>query len=72
ASRRDLTSNELIYEIRTGKIHDFFHGQEDIEKRTLRMVSETTFIEDPLRVLRTAQFASRLDFCIETATKLMC
>lgn len=36
------------------------------------MVSETTFIEDPLRVLRTAQFASRLDFCIETATKLMC
>ena len=59
-------------EIKTGKIYDFFHGQEDIEKRTLRMVSETTFIEDPLRVLRTAQFASRLDFCIETATKLMC
>ena len=72
ASRRDLTINALMYEIKTGKIYDFFHGQEDIEKRTLRMVSETTFIEDPLRVLRTAQFASRLDFCIETATKLMC
>ena len=41
ASRRDLTINALMYEIKTGK-------------------------------MRTAQFASRLDFCIETATKLMC
>ena len=61
-----------MYEIKTGKIYDFFHGQEDIEKRTLRMVSETTFIEDPLRVLRTAQFASLLISVLRRRLKLMC
>lgn len=72
SSRRDLTINALMYELKTGKIYDFYHGLEDLEKRTLRMVNEKTFKEDPLRVLRTAQFASRLDFYIEPATKLMC
>ena len=69
ASRRDLTINALMYEIKTDKIHDYFHGIEDLNKRTLRMVNEKTFPEDPLRVLRLAQFASRLDFCIEPKTK---
>lgn len=72
ASRRDLTINALMYEIKTDKIHDYFHGIEDLNKRTLRMVNEKTFPEDPLRVLRLAQFASRLDFCIEPKTKKIC
>lgn len=72
ASRRDFTINALMYEVKTGKIYDFFHGIEDINKRTLRMVNEKTFPEDPLRVLRLAQFASRLDFCVEPKTKIVC
>lgn len=72
ASRRDLTINALMYEIKTNKIHDYFHGIEDLNRRTLRMVDEKTFPEDPLRVLRLAQFASRLDFCIEPKTKETC
>ncbi|WP_455682750.1 CCA tRNA nucleotidyltransferase [Thomasclavelia sp.] len=72
ASRRDLTINALMYEIKTNKIHDYFHGIEDLNRRTLRMVDEKTFPEDPLRVLRLAQFASRLDFCIEPKTKEIC
>lgn len=72
ASRRDLTINALMYDIKTGQIYDFYHGQEDLAKRTLRMVSEKSFLEDPLRVLRVAQFAARLDFFVEPETKLMC
>ena len=72
ASRRDLTINALMYEVKTGKLYDYFHGIEDLNKRTLRMVNEKTFSEDPLRVLRLAQFASRLDFCIEPNTKKIC
>lgn len=72
ASRRDLTVNALMYEIKTGKIYDFFHGLDDLNRRTLRIVDKKTFPEDPLRVLRTAQFASRFDFCIDSETKMIC
>ena len=72
ASRRDFTINALMYEVKTGKIYDFYHGLDDLKKRTLRMVNQNTFKEDPLRVLRAAQFASRFDFYIEPQTKLMC
>lgn len=72
ASRRDFTINALMYEVKTGKIYDFYHGLDDLKKRTLRMVNQDTFKEDPLRVLRAAQFASRFDFYIEPQTKLMC
>lgn len=72
AMRRDITINALMYEIKTGKIYDFFHGLDDLNKKTIRMVNEKTFVEDPLRVLRVAQFASRLDFCIDANTKQKC
>lgn len=72
ASRRDFTINALMYEIKTGKIYDFFNGLEDLERRTLRLVDVTTFYEDPLRVLRAAQFASRLEFYIDIETKEQC
>lgn len=54
ALRRDLTVNALMYEIKTGKIYDFYGGIDDLNKRTLRMVDKKTFEEDPLRVLRVA------------------
>ena len=72
SSRRDLTINALMYEVKTGKIYDFYHGLDDLKRRTLKMVDRKTFPEDPLRVLRIAQFASRFDFYIEPETKKIC
>ena len=40
-----------------GNIYDPYNGQIDIKKRILRHVSDA-FIEDPLRVLRVARFAT--------------
>lgn len=55
--RRDLTINAMAMAI-DGKIIDPYNGQQDLDNRTLRHVSEA-FIEDPLRVLRVARFAAR-------------
>mgnify|MGYP003627201467 CR=1 FL=1 len=55
--RRDLTINAMA-QSKEGKLVDPYNGQQDLEKKILRHVSPA-FIEDPLRVLRVARFASR-------------
>ena len=56
--RRDLTINAMAID-EAGALHDPYGGQQDIENKQLRHVSEA-FIEDPLRVLRVARFAAKL------------
>jgi tRNA nucleotidyltransferase (CCA-adding enzyme) len=56
--RRDLTVNAMA-RTATGEIIDPYGGRQDLEAGILRHVSEA-FVEDPLRVLRTARFAARL------------
>lgn len=60
AARRDFTINALMLDPRTGELLDFFGGQADLQQRILRHTSEA-FDEDPLRVLRGMQFASRFE-----------
>lgn len=56
--RRDLTINAMAQDP-SGKIIDPYNGQQDLQDRLLRHVSEA-FTEDPLRVLRVARFAAKL------------
>lgn len=58
ANRRDFTFNALYYDHNKGVIIDPYNGLSDWEKKEIRPVSEA-FKEDPLRVLRGVQFASR-------------
>ncbi|MCB1675231.1 MAG: multifunctional CCA addition/repair protein, partial [Halioglobus sp.] len=55
--RRDLTINAMA-RAPSGAIIDPYGGRGDIEAKILRHVSPA-FVEDPLRVLRTARFAAR-------------
>jgi tRNA nucleotidyltransferase (CCA-adding enzyme) len=55
--RRDLTINAMAQDA-DGTIIDPYGGRADLEQRILRHVSDA-FVEDPLRVLRTARFAAR-------------
>ncbi|HEV8076962.1 MAG TPA: multifunctional CCA tRNA nucleotidyl transferase/2'3'-cyclic phosphodiesterase/2'nucleotidase/phosphatase, partial [Marinobacter sp.] len=55
--RRDLTINAMA-QAKDGNIIDPFGGQQDLQNRLLRHVSDA-FAEDPLRILRTARFAAR-------------
>lgn len=56
--RRDLTINAIAMDEQSGVIFDPYHGQQDLENKILRHVSDA-FLEDPLRVLRVARFAAR-------------
>ncbi len=59
ASRRDFTINAMYYDIASGSIEDPMNGLVDLESKVLRHCSDR-FMEDPLRVLRAMQFASRI------------
>ena len=56
-SRRDLTVNAMAKDA-DNQLIDPFDGQRDVQDRVLRHVSDA-FVEDPVRVLRTAKFAAR-------------
>lgn len=72
ASRRDFTVNAIMQDILSGEIIDHFGGIKDLNNKTLKHVSEASFGEDPLRVLRGAQFASRFGFKISSETVELC
>ena len=59
AARRDFTVNAILRDALTGEIVDPFGGQADLRRGVLRAVPGDGFAEDPLRVLRGAQFAAR-------------
>lgn len=61
ARRRDFTINSLMQDVLTGELIDHFGGREDIANGVIRHIDPERFKEDPLRVLRAAQFAAR--FC---------
>ncbi|ADO83217.1 CCA tRNA nucleotidyltransferase [Ilyobacter polytropus] len=62
ARRRDFTVNSIYYNLIEDKYLDFFGGMEDIKNKLLSYVDKNSFLQDPLRILRTAQFISRFGF----------
>ena len=72
ARRRDFTINALMRDVLTGRIVDHFGGQEDLRCGILRHVNDDSFGEDPLRVLRAAQFAARFEFSVAEETVQLC
>jgi len=72
ARRRDFTVNSISWDPLTGEYLDPFDGRGDISRRLLRVVDPATFPDDSLRVLRAVQFAARLQFTVDEATKTLC
>lgn len=72
ALRRDFTVNALMQNVLTGEIVDHFGGTDDIQKGILRHIHSDTFVEDPLRVLRAAQFAARFGYTVSQDTVELC
>ncbi len=72
AKRRDFTINALMQDVLTGEIVDHFGGLADLRAGVIRHVSDESFAEDPLRVLRAAQFAARFGFAIAPETRRLC
>ena len=69
--RRDFTANALYYSIEDFSIWDYVGGVPDARDRVLRMIGdpETRYREDPVRMLRAARFAAKLDFTLHPGTE---
>lgn len=72
ARRRDFTINAMMEDVLTGEIIDHFGGRADLDAGIIRHIDSETFIEDPLRVLRCAQFAARFGFDAAPETVELC
>lgn len=70
ALRRDFTVNALYYSIADFSVRDFAGGHADLQARQLRLIGDPVlrYREDPVRMLRAARLAAKLDFAIEAAT----
>ncbi len=70
ARRRDFTINGMFYNIADFSVIDYVGGLDDIDKARVRVIGEpdVRFREDPVRMMRAIEFASRLGFGIEPMT----
>jgi tRNA nucleotidyltransferase (CCA-adding enzyme) len=71
-SRRDFTINTLALRLNApsfGTLVDFFGAQRDLRDRTIRVLHNLSFVEDPTRVFRAVRFEQRLRFRISPHTE---
>ncbi|HJU08073.1 MAG TPA: polynucleotide adenylyltransferase PcnB [Rhodanobacteraceae bacterium] len=67
ALRRDFRVNALYYDIADFSIIDYVGGMQDLEQRKLHLIGdpEQRYREDPVRMLRAARLAAKLQFAID-------
>ena len=69
--RRDFTINTLAIRLNPGAfgtLIDFFSAQKDLKGRTIRVLHNLSFVEDPTRVFRAIRFEQRFGFSIGQLT----
>ncbi len=67
--RRDFTINALAKSTLTGEIIDYTGGIDDIKTKTLRVLHDNSFIDDPTRIIRALKFSVRFGFELDEHTK---
>ncbi|RZB36189.1 MAG: tRNA nucleotidyltransferase (CCA-adding enzyme) [Desulfobacteraceae bacterium Eth-SRB2] len=69
--RRDFTINTLAIQLnpdKFGLLIDFFAARKDIKEKSIRVLHNLSFVEDPTRVFRAIRFEQRFGFSIGKLT----
>jgi tRNA nucleotidyltransferase (CCA-adding enzyme) len=72
--RRDFTVNTLAIHLSQdlfGTLIDFFAAQKDLKERTIRVLHNLSFVEDPTRVFRAIRFEQRFGFTLGRLTETL-
>jgi len=70
--RRDFTINAMAIQLNPahfGILIDFFNCQNDLKQKTIKVLHNLSFVEDPSRIFRAIRFEKRMDFVISPHTK---
>lgn len=65
--RRDFRMNAIARRLADDRIVDPYGGRDDVAARRIDILAPETFREDPLRMLRAAQFAARFRYALTPA-----
>ena len=68
---RDFTFNAIAVHVPTSAVHDPHDGRADLEAGVIRAVSESIFVDDPLRLLRAVRFEDELGFRLDERTETL-
>ena len=69
--RRDFTINAMAIQLNPahfGTLIDFFNCQGDLKEKTIKVLHNLSFVEDPTRIFRAIRFEKRMDFRIDAHT----
>jgi tRNA nucleotidyltransferase (CCA-adding enzyme) len=70
--RRDFTINAMAINLNPfhfGILIDFFNCQNDLKQKTIKVLHNLSFVEDPSRIFRAIRFEKRMNFLISPHTK---
>ncbi len=66
---RDFTINAIAMDLHTGALHDPLDGISDLKEKRMRACLPTTFMDDPVRILRGIRLAVAFGFRILPETR---
>lgn len=72
--RRDFTINSLAISLNKnnfGEVIDYVDGIKDLKNKTLKVLHDNSFVEDPSRIIRGLKFAARFNLHRDEHTKLL-
>lgn len=70
--RRDFTINAMAIQLNQeqfGTLIDFFNSQNDLKQKSIKVLHNLSFVEDPSRIFRAVRFEKRMGFQISPHTK---
>jgi Poly A polymerase head domain len=66
---RDFTFNAIAVRVGSGDFYDPYDGRADLADRCIRAVSDSIFLDDPLRLLRAVRLEDELGFSMDAHTE---